>query len=97
VNAGLTGEVDELGGFRDAAGYAFDDGGGRAGDGDDGAIVGGVHGPVEEAHAVDVHGRHYLRDLCGIRALRKVGDTFDDRFRIKPGRHCFTSTRCSQK
>jgi len=38
----LLGEVDELGGFACGAGGCFDDAGGSAGDGDDGAVVGFV-------------------------------------------------------
>ena len=82
MDAVLLCEVDELGGLACGANGSFDDAGGCAGDGDDGAIVGLVEGPVEETNAFDLHGRDDLSDLGGVGAFREVGDAFDDGFWI---------------
>ena len=66
VDAVLPGEVDEFGGFACSADSGFDDTGGSAGDGDDGAVVRGVEGPVEEADAFNLHGGYDLLDLGGV-------------------------------
>jgi hypothetical protein len=80
VDAALRGEVDEFGGFAGGAGGCFDDARGRAGDGDDGAVVRRVEGPVEKTHAVDLHGGDDLPDLGRVGAFREVRDTLDDGF-----------------
>jgi hypothetical protein len=80
MDAVLGGEVDQLGGFACGADGGFDDSGGRAGEGDDGAVVGGIEGPVEQAHAFDLCGGDDLCDLGGVGAFREVGDALDDGF-----------------
>jgi hypothetical protein len=80
VDAVLGGEVDELSGFACGADGGFDDASGRAGEGDDGAVVGGVEGPIEQAHAFDLGGGDDLCDLGGVGAFREVGDALDDGF-----------------
>lgn len=80
VDAILRGEVDELSGFACGTDSGFDDAFGRAGEGDDGAVVGGVEGPVQEAHAVDLRGGDDLLDFGGVGAFREVGDALDDGF-----------------
>jgi hypothetical protein len=79
VDAFLGGEVDELGGAAGGANRGFDDTGGGAGDGDDGAVVVAVQGIVEQAHALYVHGRDDGRDDFGAAAFREVGNAFDER------------------
>ena len=71
MDAVLLGEIDEFGGFASGADGGFDDAGGRAGDGDDGTVVSRVEGPVEQAHAFDLHGGDDLRDLGWRRCLQR--------------------------
>ncbi len=87
------GEVDEFGGFACGADRGFDDAGGSACDGDDGAIVRGVERPVEEADAFNLHGGDDLLDLGCVGSFREVGDAFDDGFRIHFETRSSTSLR----
>jgi len=82
MHAVLGCEVDEFGGFAGGADGSLDDAAGRAGDGDDGAIVCGVERPIEEAHAFDLHGGDDLLDLGCVGAFREVWDALDDGFWI---------------
>jgi hypothetical protein len=82
MNAVLGGEVDEFSGSAGGADGGFDDAFGRASEGDDGAVVGGVEGPVEETHAVNLRGGDDLFDFGGVGAFREVWDALDDGFWI---------------
>jgi len=82
VDATLLREVDEFGSLACSADCGFDDARGSAGYGDDGAVVGPVEGPVQQANAFDLHGGDDLADLGGVGAFREVGDAFDDGFWI---------------
>jgi hypothetical protein len=92
VNTALGGEVDEFGSLASRAGGGLDDAGGRAGDGDDGAVVSRVEGPVQKAHTFDLHSGDDLGDLVGVDSFREVGDTLDDGFWV----HAATSTSCNR-
>ena len=78
MDAFLGSEVDELGGASGGANGGFDNGGGRAGDGDDGPIVVGVEGIVEEERAVNIHGGDDGFDHLGPSALGEIGNAFDE-------------------
>ncbi len=74
----LAGEIDKLGCFAGGTDGGFDDCIGRSGDCDDGAIVGRIERPVQQAHSLYLHGSDDLLDLAGVRSFGEVGDTFDD-------------------
>ena len=80
MDAALGSEVDKFGGLAGGAGGGFDDAGGRAGDGDDGAVMRCVEGPIQQAHAFDLHRGDDLGDLGGVSAFGEVGDALDDGF-----------------
>ena len=82
MDAVLGCEVDDFGSFAGGANGSLDDAAGRAGDGDDGAIVCGVERPIEETHAFDLHGSDDLLDLGGVGTFREVWDALDDGFWI---------------
>src|SRR5260370_1863181 len=82
MNASLLREIDQFGGFACGADCGFDNAGGRAGDGDDGTVVGLVEGPVQQTNAFDLHGGDDLGDLGCVGAFGEVRDAFDDGFWI---------------
>jgi hypothetical protein len=88
VDAVLLGEVDEFSGFACSTGGGFDDAGRRAGDSDDGAVVGFIERPVQQANAFDLHRGDDLGDFGCVGAFREVRDAFDDGFRIHWGNSC---------
>jgi hypothetical protein len=90
VHTVLPGQIDELCGLASGSDGGFDDAGGRAGDGDDRAVVRGIERPVEEANAFDLHSGYDLFNLGDVSAFREVGDAFDDGFWI----HFASAVRC---
>jgi len=82
MDAALLGEIDELGGLACGADRGFDNTGGRAGDGDDGTVVGLIERPVQQANAFDLHCGDDLADLGCVVAFGEVRDAFDDGFWI---------------
>jgi hypothetical protein len=78
VSALLAGEVNEVNGFAGAANGRFDDCVGFSCDGDHGTVVGGIHGPVEQAHTVNAHGGHDGLNAARIGAFREVRYAFDE-------------------
>ena len=77
MNALLAGQVDQFDGFASAAHGRLDHRSGSAGDGHHGAIVVGIHRPVEQVHSLDAHRGHNGLDPPGIRALGEVGNALD--------------------
>ena len=78
---------------------SFDDSCGRAGESDNGTIVGCVERPIEETHAFDFGGGDYLLDLGGVSAFREVGDALDDGFWVHFELLCIVeiiSTSCNR-
>ena len=73
----MPGEVDEFGGLADAANGSFLNGFAVADQRDDAAVVVGIHLPVEEIDARNLHGFDDGIDLGGVAAFRKVGDAFN--------------------
>jgi len=71
-------EVDELGCAACSANGRFDDGGRRTGDGDYGAVVIGIERPVEEAHALYLHGGDDRLDHLGPPAFGVIRHAFDE-------------------
>ncbi len=100
----LLGKVDELSGFACGAGSGFDNARGRAGDGNDGAVVRGVERPIKQANTLNLHGGYDLSDFSDVSAFREVGDAFDDGFGFMTTvisdswlvYEGFISTRCSR-
>ena len=74
----LAGQVDQLNGLARAAHRGFHDGGRLTGQGDDRAVVVGIHRPVEQAHSVHAHRGHNGLDPPGIGALGEVGNALDN-------------------
>src|SRR6202034_1264932 len=77
MDAALGGEVYEFGGLASGACRGLDDAGRGARDGDNGAVVSRVEGPVEQAYSFDLHGSDDLGDLADVGAFREIGDTLD--------------------
>ncbi len=78
MRAFVPGEVDEVGGFADA-----EDGGclnrvALADEGDDSAVVVGVHLVVEEVDAGNLHGLDDGVDFGRVAAFREVWNVFDE-------------------
>ena len=71
------GKIDQLGGFADAAQNGFDQRIPASGQGDDGAIVIGVHVAVELVDAVEAHGFGNGVDRRAVAALGEIGDGFN--------------------
>ena len=76
VRALVAGEVDQLGGLADAANCRLRDGFALANQRDHAAVVVGIHLPVEEVNAGNLHGFDDGVDLGGIVAFGKIGNTF---------------------
>jgi len=77
MRAGVLREVDQLGRFADAANGGFLNSLAFADEGDDAAVVVGVHLAVEEVDAGDLHCCNDGVDFGGVAAFRKIGNTFD--------------------
>src|SRR3984957_378256 len=79
VRAGMFGEVDELGGFADAAQGGFGDRFGFAGQGHDAAVVIGIAFAIENVDAGDfAHGGDDGVNLGDVAAFGKIRNTLDD-------------------
>src|SRR5581483_12099128 len=76
MRALVRGEVDQLGGFSDAADGGFLDGFALADEGNDAAIVVRIHLAVEEVDAGQLHGFHDGVDFGLVTAFRKIGYAF---------------------
>ncbi len=75
-------QVDQLRGSAHAADGGLGNRFAVADEGDDAAVMVGVHFAVEQIHARDLHGIDDGVDLCGIATFREVGNTLN-----KSGRH----------
>ena len=81
VRAGVAREVDQFGGFADAAKGRFGDGVGLAREGNHAAVVVGVAFAVEQKNAGHfAHGRHDGVDFGGIAAFGEIRNAFDETF-----------------
>ncbi len=78
VRALMPREVDELGGLARAANGSFLDGFALAYQGDDAAVVIGVHLAVEEIDAGNEHGFDDGIDLGWVAAFGEIGNTFNE-------------------
>ncbi len=79
----MLGEVNQLGGFSDAAEGGLGDGVRLAGDGDDAAVMVGVAFAVEEIHARDfAHGGDDGVNFGQIAAFGKIWNRFDESFHV---------------
>jgi len=72
----MFGEVDQLGGFAYAANGGFLDGVALADQGDDAAVVVGIHLAVEEIDAGDFHGFDNGIDFGRVAAFGKIRYAF---------------------
>ncbi len=77
VRALVLGQVDQLGGLAHAANRRFLNGFPLAGQRDDAAVVIGIHLPVEEINAGNLHGFDDGIDFGRIAAFRKIGNAFN--------------------
>jgi hypothetical protein len=77
VDSLLASEVNEFCRFSGASDGSLNYGRGFAGDGDDGAIVIGIHGPVEEANAVDMHCGYDCLDAARVCTFGEVGNALN--------------------
>ena len=78
MRAGMLGEVNQLGGLADAADGSLGNVRRIADQGDDAAIMVGVHLAVEQINAVHLHGFQDGVDAGLVAAFREVGNTFDE-------------------
>jgi hypothetical protein len=69
VDAMLPGQIDQLGCLAGTAHSGLNHRGWISGNGDNGAIVVGIHGPIEQAHAFDAHCSHDGFDAARIRTF----------------------------
>ena len=77
----MFGEVNQLGGFADAAQRGFGDGFGFARDGDHAAIVIGVTFAIEQVDAGNfAHGRDDRVDFGRVAPFGEIRNTFDESF-----------------
>jgi len=77
MRALMLGEVDEFGGLANSADGSFLDGFAIADQGDDAAVVIGIHLAVEEIDSGNFHGFEDGINFGGVAAFRKIGDAFD--------------------
>ena len=77
VRALMFGEIDQLGGLPDPANGGFLNGFTLADQGDDAAVVVGIHLPVEEIDAGDLHGFDNGIDFGRVAAFGKIRNAFD--------------------
>src|ERR1019366_114372 len=80
VHALLSGEIDQLYSFAGSAYRRLNHGPGLARDGHDGAVVVGVHRPIEQPHPGHPHRGYDRLDATGISTLREIGNALDNRF-----------------
>ena len=78
MRAGVLRQVDQLGGLADAANRRLGDGLPLADERDDAAIVVGVHLPVEQIHAGNLHGFDNGIDFGRVAAFREIGHAFNE-------------------
>ena len=77
VRALVLGEINQLSGFAHAANCGFCDGVALAHQGDDAAVVVGIHLAVEEIDAIHFHGGDDGVNLRFVASFGKVGDALD--------------------
>src|SRR5205085_8070727 len=79
MRAGVLREINEFGGAADAANGCLSDSVTLADQGDDAAVVVGVHFAVQQKNAGHFHGGDKRVNLGGIAAFRKIGNALDKR------------------
>ena len=78
MRARVLGQVDQFSGFADAANRRLGHIDGIADQGDDAAVVIGVHLAIEEIDAIHLHGFEDGIDASLVAPFREVGNTFDE-------------------
>jgi hypothetical protein len=78
MGALMPGEIDQLGSLAHAANGSFLDGFAIPDEGDDTAVVIGVHLAIEKVDSWQFHGFDDGVNFGGVAAFGKIGDAFDE-------------------